>query len=70
MQEKVFKEMWQGGVGDALQRLTGAFMNGNLIIGARQNGRVSAILKHETCALPGMLALAMTQGAIDIARVW
>ena len=66
----MYRHMWQKAVGDALQQLTAAFMNGHLVIGERQGSRVSVTMQHETCALPAMLALAMTQGAIDIERVW
>ena len=67
---EVFQRVWQRAIGDALERLAAVFAEGHFVIGKRREGKVQAIMEHEACVLPGMLALGMTQGAIGLTRIW
>jgi hypothetical protein len=66
----MYKRMWQLAVGEALELLLGAFMDGTVIISKRTGGRVDRTMEHATCSVPGMVALGMMQGAVDASRLW
>lgn len=70
VQDEALRKTWQRAVGNALELLVGASRDKDLMIGKRKGSRVEALMDHDVCALPGMMALGMTQGAIDIRKLW
>lgn len=62
--------MWQKAMDEALEGLFAASMDGSVMIGRREGGKVQAVMEQTTCHLPGMLALGALHGAVDATKLW
>jgi len=49
----MYKRMWQLAVGEALELLLGAFMDGTVIVSKRTGRRVDRTMEHASCSVPG-----------------